>query len=91
MTLCCKCGGMFGNQPLKITKWVHFKDSKWSRHKIRLFEVPKTFLALLNGTSCQASAIFRAKKSRGHLKKSRFCARDHLESLKWPHLVIFKG
>ena len=33
----CKCGGMFGNQPLKITKWGHFKDSKWSRHKIETF------------------------------------------------------
>jgi len=30
--------------------------------KSRLFEVPETFLARLNGTSHQASAIFRAKK-----------------------------
>jgi len=24
------CGWMFGNKPLKITKWGHFKVSKWS-------------------------------------------------------------
>ncbi len=31
---------------LKITKWGHFKDSKWSLcTKSRLFEGPKTFLA----------------------------------------------
>jgi hypothetical protein len=23
--------------PLKITEWGHFKDSKWSRHKIETF------------------------------------------------------
>ena len=37
MSLCWKCGWMFGNKPLKITKWGHFKDSKWSRHKIETF------------------------------------------------------
>ena len=30
MSLCCKCGWMFGNKPFKITLWGHFKDSKWS-------------------------------------------------------------
>ena len=48
MSLCCKCGGMFGNQPLIITKWGYFKDSKWSRYNI------ETFLALLNGQKSQA-------------------------------------
>ncbi len=33
----------------------------------------------------------KGPKSLGPLEKSRFCARDHLESLKWSHLVIFKG
>jgi hypothetical protein len=33
--------------------------------KSRLFEVPETFLALLNGTSRQASAIFWANKVEG--------------------------
>ena len=37
MSLCYKCGWMFGNKPLKITKWGHFKDSKWYRHKIVTF------------------------------------------------------
>jgi hypothetical protein len=37
--------------------------------------------------SCRLSG----QKSLGPLEKSRFCARDHLESLKWPHLLIFKG
>ncbi len=32
-----KFGGTLWNQPLKITKWGHFKDSKWSRHKIETF------------------------------------------------------
>ena len=30
MSLCCKCGEKVGKKPLKITKWGHFKDSKWS-------------------------------------------------------------
>ncbi len=34
---------------------------------------------------------FKGQKSLGPLEKSRFCARDHLESLKWLHLMIFKG
>ena len=55
MSLCCKCGEMFGNQP-------------------------STFLALKIGP----------KKSQAPQKVSILC-RDHLESLKWPHSVIFKG
>ena len=51
-------------QSLKITEWGHFKDSKWSRHKSRLFEVPETFLALLNGTS-DSEGHFQGQKSRG--------------------------
>ena len=90
MSLYCKCGGIFGNQPMKIPKWSHFKDYKWSRHKIENFWGGRDFLALLNGTS-DSEGHFGGQKSRGPLKKSRFCARDHIESLKWPHLVIFKG
>ena len=51
MQLCCKCGGALWNQPLKITKCGHFKDSKWSRQKIETFRGARDFLALLNGTS----------------------------------------
>jgi len=40
--------------------------------KSRLFEVPKIFLAQLNGTSRQASAIFRAKKVEGTSKSRDF-------------------
>ena len=40
--------------------------------KSRLFEVPETFLARLNGTSRQASAIFRAKKVKGTSKSRDF-------------------
>ena len=34
---------------------------------------------------------FCGQKSRGHLKKSRFCARAHLEALSRPHIVIWPG
>jgi len=51
MSLSCKCGGMFGNQPLKITKWGLSRILNGPGTKSRLFEVPETFLALLIGTS----------------------------------------
>ena len=50
MYLCCKWGGKLGNQPLKITKWGHFKDSKWSRPKIEIFRRARDFFGRLNGT-----------------------------------------
>ncbi len=37
---------------------------------------------------CQITKSGQFKDSKWPLKKSRFCARDHFESLNWPHLVI---
>ena len=54
MSPCCKCGGIVGNQPLKSTKWGHFKDPKWFRHKIETFR----------------GAILGAKKVEGTSKTS---------------------
>ena len=52
MSLCCKCGVGLWYQPLKITKWNHIsRVLNGPGTKSRLFEGPKTFLALLNGTS----------------------------------------
>jgi len=51
MQLRFKCGGKWWNQPLKITKWGHFKDSTWSRHKIETFGGDRDFFGPLNGTS----------------------------------------
>ena len=63
MSLCCKCGGIFANQPLKITKWGHFKDSKWSQHKIETFRGARDFFGPLNGTS----------DSEGHFGAQKVC------------------
>ncbi len=73
MYLCCKCGGTLWNQPLKITKWAHFKDSKWSLcTKSRLFEGPETFLAQKMARAI-ARAILRPKKSRAPRKVEILC------------------
>ena len=61
MQLCCKCGGALLNQPLKITKWGHFKDSKWSRHKIKTFRGALDFFGPLNVTS-NSEGLFWPKK-----------------------------
>ncbi len=45
---------------------------------------------ILNGPGTK-SWLFEGQKSRGPLQKSRFCARDHFESLNWPHFVIWQG
>jgi hypothetical protein len=63
---------MFGNQPFKITLWGQLRILNGPGTKSRLFEVPETFLARLNGTSRQASAIFRAKKVEGTSKSQDF-------------------
>ncbi len=52
-------------------------SSPW---KSRDFFSPKMALAI-------GRAILRGQKSLGPIERSRFCAR----TLKWPHLVIFKG
>ena len=62
--MCCKCGGMFGNQPLKITKWGHFKDFKWSRHKSETFSGAGDFFGPLDGHERQQGAILGPKKLR---------------------------
>ena len=41
MQLCCKCGSVLCILPCQIIKWVQFKDSKWSRHKIETFRGAK--------------------------------------------------
>ncbi len=46
---------------MKITKWNHFKDAKWSRHKIETFSGPQDFFGPLNGTS-DSEGHFGAKK-----------------------------
>jgi len=55
-----------------------------------MIEGPRLFWPLKMARAT-ARAIF-GQKRLGPLKgKSRFCARDHLESLNWPHLVIWQG
>jgi hypothetical protein len=49
---------------LKITKRGNFKDSKWSRHKIKTFRGARDFLGPLNGTS-DSEDHFGAKKVKG--------------------------
>ena len=71
MSLCCKCGGIVGNQPLKITNWGHFKDSKWFQHKIKTFRGARDFLGPLNGTS-DSEGHFGAKKVKGPSKSRDF-------------------
>ena len=61
-----------------------FKDSKWSRHKIEAFWGAREFFGPIKWHERQQGPFLGPKKSR-------FCARDHLESLKWHQLVIFKG
>jgi hypothetical protein len=90
MQRCCKCGVVLWILPCQITKCGQFKVSKWSRHKILTFWGAQDFFGPLNGTS-DSEGHLRGQKSRGPLKKSRFCARDHFESLNWPHLVIWQG
>ncbi len=52
MQRCCKCGGVLWILPCQIIKWVQFKDSKWSRHKIETFFLgARDFFGPLNGTS----------------------------------------
>jgi hypothetical protein len=72
--------GNYEINPSKIIKWGHFKDSKWSRHKIQTFR----------GARATARAILGPKKLRAPREVEILC-RDHFESLKWPQLVIFKG
>jgi hypothetical protein len=59
-------------------------------HKIEFFRGAQDFFGPLNGTS-DSKGNFGAKKVKGPLKSRDFVQRDHFESLKWPHLVIFKG
>ncbi len=66
MFLCCKCGGTLWNHPLKITKWGHFKDSKWSRHKVETFGGALDFF----GTKMALPVRFC---SRDHFEPLKFC------------------
>ena len=66
MSLCCKCGGIFGNQPLKITKWGHFKDSKWSWHKIETFLGARDFFGPIKWHERQRGPFLGPKKSNSN-------------------------
>jgi hypothetical protein len=59
------------NQPLKITKWGHFKDSKWSHHKIETFREAQDFFRPLNGRS-DREGHFGAIKVEGPSKSQDF-------------------
>jgi len=73
MSLCCKCGGMFGNQPLKITKWGHFKDFKWSWHKIETFWGARDFFGSIKWHERQPGPFVGPKKSRAPQKVEILC------------------
>jgi len=66
MSLCGICGGKLWNQPLKITKWGHFEDSKWSRHKIKTLKGARDFFGPLKWH--QQGPFWGPKKSRAPLK-----------------------
>jgi hypothetical protein len=69
---------------LKITKWGHFKDFKWSLcTKSRLFEGPETFLDPLMARAI-VRAILGPKKSTHHLELEVF---DF--SLRLSHFQVF--
>ena len=78
------------NQPCQITKWGRFMKSKWSRHKIKIFRGSRDFFGPINGTS-DSEGHFWAQNIEGSSKSRDFCARDHFESLKRPHFVIWQG
>ena len=77
-----KCGVVLSNLPCQITKWGQFKDSKWSRHKIETFWGAREIFGHFKWHEWQRGPFWGQK---------RFCARDHFESLNWPHLVIWQG
>jgi hypothetical protein len=52
---------------LKITKWGNFKDSKWSRHKIKTFRGARDFFGPLNCMS-DSEDHFGTKKVKGPFK-----------------------
>ena len=58
--LYCKCGG--DSWKSQITKWGHFKDSKWPRHKIETFRGARDIFGPLNGHKRQRGAILEPKK-----------------------------
>ena len=62
MQLCCKCGGALCNQPLKITKWGHFKDSYWYRHKIKTFRSARDFFGPIKWHERQQGPFCGPKK-----------------------------
>ncbi len=85
----CHCRG--NNALYKTGLILQFTCQKWC---LKFATSPGDVLNQLfwpqNGPRYR-SCHLRGQKSLGPLEKSRFCARDHLESLKWPHLVISKG
>jgi len=56
---------------LKITKWGHFKGSKWSWHKIKTLRGARDFFGPLNGT-LDSEGHFVAKKVEGPSKSQYF-------------------
>jgi hypothetical protein len=51
----------------------------------------RNFFDPLNGMSDSEGHFGAEKVVSGASKTLDFVQRDHLESLKWPHSVIFKG
>ena len=51
MSLCWKCGWMFGNQPFKITLWGQLRIQNGPLHKIETFWGALDFFGPINGTS----------------------------------------
>ncbi len=81
----CHCRG--DNTLYKIWLILQFPHQKWCLKFEVMFEISKiTFLAP-KWPSLSLGPFIGPKKARAPLKVSR----DHLESLKWPHLVIFRG
>jgi hypothetical protein len=72
------------------------KSHEWSRLKWKIGNCCHPFLfteqwqTLFFSFVEKNSAKFVGKKSRAPQKVSILC-RDHLESLNWPHLVIWQG
>ncbi len=59
-------------------------------HKIDTFQEARDFFGPLNGMTDSEGHFGAKKKVEGPSKSWDFVQRDHFESLKWLHLVIYK-
>ena len=76
MSLCCEFGGILWNQPLKITKWGHFKDSKWSRHKMETFR--KVQFCVSKVQFCGSKVLFGCLKFQTSLQISNITSGEEI-------------